>query len=226
MTTTTTGRRYHGALALIVAACAVILPAHAAASAPAYAGALFRNGTHFCSGAVVASPSGDTVITAAHCAYGRTGLYFVPGFNGTRPLGTWRVTRVTVDPRWAANRNPAYDVAFLRVADLNGRTLRSATGSAVVLAASTYLPRSVTVTGWPDGVSRPVSDLVTARRFSATQMVFDHAGYPNGTSGGPWVTGDGHVIGVIGGYQQGGNVSWISYSSRFGAWTATVLAGA
>ena len=43
----------------------------------------------------------------------------------------------------------------------------------------------------------------------------------NGTSGGPFLahvnpkTGDGWVIGVIGGYQEGGDTPNISYSPRF-----------
>lgn len=45
--------------------------------------------------------------------------------------------------------------------------------------------------------------------------------FPDGTSGGPWVidvdaaTGDGTVIGVIGGYQYGGDSPDVSYSSYF-----------
>jgi hypothetical protein len=52
-------------------------------------------------------------------------------------------------------------------------------------------------------------------------MVFDCDAYTNGTSGGPFLThvnpktGDGSVIGVIGGYQQGGDTPNISYSARF-----------
>ena len=55
----------------------------------------------------------------------------------------------------------------------------------------------------------------------AQQMVFDCDAYTDGTSGGPFLvhvnpkTGDGWVIGVIGGYQQGGDSPNISYSPRF-----------
>ena len=54
-------------------------------------------------------------------------------------------------------------------------------------------------------------------------MVFDCPGYTDGTSGGPFLTdvkastGDGQVIGVIGGYQQGGDTPSVSYSSQFRA---------
>ena len=53
-------------------------------------------------------------------------------------------------------------------------------------------------------------------------MEFDCGGYTNGTSGGPFLanvhpaTGLGTVIGVIGGYEQGGDTPSVSYSARFG----------
>jgi hypothetical protein len=52
-------------------------------------------------------------------------------------------------------------------------------------------------------------------------MVFDCDNYTNGTSGGPLLarvnskTGVGWVIGVIGGYELGGDTSNISYSPMF-----------
>ena len=53
-------------------------------------------------------------------------------------------------------------------------------------------------------------------------MEFDCGGYTDGTSGGPFLanvhpaTGRGAVIGVIGGYEQGGDTPIVSYSARFG----------
>jgi hypothetical protein len=55
------------------------------------------------------------------------------------------------------------------------------------------------------------------------QLEFDCDGYTDGTSGGPFLsdvdpaTGQGLVIGVIGGYQQGGDVPQVSYSAVLGA---------
>jgi hypothetical protein len=52
-------------------------------------------------------------------------------------------------------------------------------------------------------------------------MVFECANYTDGTSGGPFLanvsarTGEGWVIGVIGGYQNGGDTPDVSYSPRF-----------
>ena len=64
-------------------------------------------------------------------------------------------------------------------------------------------------------------------------MVFDCDNYTNGTSGGPFLahvnpkTGDGWVIGVIGGYQQGGDTPNVSYSAQVllpRSWTCTETA--
>ena len=57
---------------------------------------------------------------------------------------------------------------------------------------------------------------------SATQLRFDCAGFYSGTSGSPWVTKfqlhahTSTIVGVIGGYQQGGDTDSVSYSSYFG----------
>ena len=54
------------------------------------------------------------------------------------------------------------------------------------------------------------------------QLEFDCDGYSDGTSGGPFLsevdqaTGQGLVIGVIGGYQQGGDTPDVSYSPVLG----------
>jgi len=59
-------------------------------------------------------------------------------------------------------------------------------------------------------------------KLSASQLRFDCGGFTNGTSGGPFLanvspaTGNGQVVGVVGGYQQGGDTPAISYSPTFG----------
>jgi hypothetical protein len=58
---------------------------------------------------------------------------------------------------------------------------------------------------------------------SASQLEFDCDGYTGGTSGSPWVTGfdprtrSGTIVGVIGGYQEGGDSPSVSYSPYFGS---------
>ena len=61
------------------------------------------------------------------------------------------------------------------------------------------------------------------REPMADQLEFDCGGYTDGTSGGPFLsqvdpwTGQGQVIGVIGGYEQGGNTPQVSYSTVLGS---------
>jgi hypothetical protein len=65
----------------------------------------------------------------------------------------------------------------------------------------------------------PITCLNWTSRQSATQLRFDCGGYTGGTSGSPWVTHfdsrsrTGTIVGVIGGYQQGGDTPAVSYSA-------------
>jgi hypothetical protein len=80
----------------------------------------------------------------------------------------------------------------------------------------------VRVIGYPDGTSQPVACQNRTRPFGDSQLEFDCGGFPNGTSGGPFLadvspaSGQGTVIGVIGGYEQGGDTPSVSYSAMFG----------
>jgi hypothetical protein len=55
------------------------------------------------------------------------------------------------------------------------------------------------------------------------QLKVSCGGFLNGSSGGPFLinvskkSGMGTIVGVIGGYQQGGNTPDVSYSSPFGS---------
>jgi V8-like Glu-specific endopeptidase len=195
-------------------------------------GALFARsggklGAHFCTASVVSSPAGNLLITAAHCMQGRHPghVVFAPGYhNGRFPDGIWVVTRVYVDSAWATSQNPDDDVAFL-IAGRPGTHIQRHTGAEILRIDRP--PQMVQVIGYPDATNRPITCTAPAREFGARQMVFDCDNYTNGTSGGPFLahvspkTGDGWVIGVIGGYQQGGDTPDVSYSPRF---FASVLA--
>jgi hypothetical protein len=80
----------------------------------------------------------------------------------------------------------------------------------------------VRVTGYPDSRAQPISCQSHTSAFSPGQMQFDCPDYTVGTSGSPFLvdvdpaTGDGMVIGVLGGYELGGNTPDISYSAAFG----------
>ena len=88
--------------------------------------------------------------------------------------------------------------------------------------------RTVRVVGYPDGAGAPITCSNRSRLFSPSQVEFDCGGYADGTSGSPLLaevdpsTGLGTVIGVIGGYEQGGYTPDVSYAARFGAQTAAL----
>ena len=180
---------------------------------------------HFCTASVVDSPPEDLVITAAHCVSGMAPgqIAFVPGYrSGVAPYGVWLTSEVLSDSTWQSSNSPDHDVAFLvvhrtgssdRIQDLTGGEQLGTGWSARAW---------VDVIGYPDGTDRPISCQNESKPLGASEMEFDCGGYTDGTSGGPFLgrvnpgTGDGTVIGVIGGYQQGGDIASVSYSPGFG----------
>lgn len=210
----------------------LVSPSHnsrAFAGTPAV-GALFTTqagklASHFCTASVVDSPNGDLAVTAAHCVSGISGnVVFVPGYHdGVAPYGVWTVTKVYVDRSWQSSSDPDDDIAILRVGQPGSSVpIQDVTG-ADQLAAGTPARQLVEVIGYPDTGTEPVTCQNWTRQPMADQLEFDCGGYTNGTSGGPFLagvsaaTGQGTVIGVIGGYEQGGDVPEISYSPVFGA---------
>jgi V8-like Glu-specific endopeptidase len=202
-------------------------------------GALFTEtsgklGSHFCTASVVHSAQGDLAVTAAHCVTGKPGqIVFVPGYaNGKEPYGVWPVTRVYTDAAWQSGQDQDDDVAFLRLAEAtDGVPVEDITG-AEALGGSQRASALVQVIGYPDGTSQPVLCVNWTKVFSPTQLEFDCGGYPNGTSGGPFLadvsagSGQGTIIGVIGGYEEGGDTPDVSYSSAFGTPVTALYAAA
>ncbi|MGW5722387.1 trypsin-like serine peptidase [Amycolatopsis sp. NPDC003865] len=176
-------------------------------------GALFANGSHFCTASVVHSGAGDLVLTAAHCV--KDGMAFAPAYHdGVAPLGMWTVTGVAVADGWTDSADPDLDFAFLTVRQAgNPASLESLTG-AEVLGTDRGFDHTITLTGYPDTTDSPVVCTGTTTRSDTYQLRVACPGFPDGTSGGPWVTG-GAVIGVIGGYQLGGDTPDVSYSPYF-----------
>jgi V8-like Glu-specific endopeptidase len=193
-------------------------------------GALFTDvsghlGKHFCTAAVVASPAGDLVLTAAHCVSGHNPaqIAFVPGFHdGKAPFGIWVASKVFVDAQWQQASNPDHDVAFLLVHQPGTTaTIEHVTGGERLGIG--WAPRfAVHVIGYPAQGRRPIICAGRTGPFTPQEMEFACGGFTEGTSGGPFlagmnpVTGQGVVIGVIGGFEQGGELAWVSYSPRFG----------
>ncbi|MFJ3215141.1 trypsin-like serine peptidase [Kitasatospora sp. NPDC086801] len=177
-------------------------------------------GPRACTASVVRSPGHNLLVTAAHCVQSRRiglldGLVFTPGYrNGFTPYGSWPVRSITVDPRWADDDDPEYDVAFVTVGPVGGKEVEDAVGGNPI-ATSQGFGLAVSVTGYPNERDEPITCAARTRSQSPTQERFDCAGYTDGTSGSPWVTDGGAVIGVIGGYQEGGETPGTSYSVTF-----------
>jgi V8-like Glu-specific endopeptidase len=179
---------------------------------------------HYCTASVVRSSAGNLIATAAHCVYNKSfggfqnHILFVPGYHDkTAPYGMWIATTAYVDQQWIATQDPDLDVAFLVVRRVGSEpgTLESVTGSNQFVPNPGYTT-PVDVVAYPLGASKPVSCAAATTKQSATQLRFACGGFADGSSGGPFLTADNGVVGVVGGYQQGGSTPDISYSSYFG----------
>jgi V8-like Glu-specific endopeptidase len=192
-------------------------------------GALFTTdqgqlGQHFCTASVVSSPHGDLVITAAHCVSGgAAGVVFVPGYHsGAAPYGIWTVTKIYADKAWTSSADPNDDVAFLQVGRPRSIVPIEDVTGAERLETGTPARQLVEAIGYPNGTDVPIACRNWTREPMSDQLEFDCGGYTDGTSGGPFLadvnplTGQGAVIGVIGGYEQGGDTPQISYTAMFG----------
>jgi V8-like Glu-specific endopeptidase len=207
-------------------------------------GALFNTSSgsptsHYCSGSVVSTPQGDIVMTAAHCVYdsssggAESDMAFVPDYaNGKDPYGVWVPSAVIVSPQWMADSDPDYDVAFLVVHRSGSKAKIQDVVGADTLAVNRPRAALTQVVGYPATADQPITCTNYTAAFSPTQLVWDCGGYPSGTSGSPFLTdvdsltGYGTVVGVIGGFETGGDSPDVSYSISFGTAIAQLLAQA
>jgi V8-like Glu-specific endopeptidase len=181
--------------------------------------------SHYCTASVVNSPSGNLVLTAAHCVSSHSvgEVAFVPDYSdGHMPYGIWMVTQVIVSQAWSSAADPDDDFAFLVVSQRGSKASVEQFTGGETIQTGTPPGRKVKVAGYPDGASTMISCINNATAYSPTQFVFDCGGFQDGTSGSPLLTGitapgsPGIVIGVIGGFQQGGDTPAVSYAARFG----------
>jgi hypothetical protein len=186
-----------------------------------YVGALFnwvdgqQTAHHFATAFVVTSEYGNMLMSAAHVLIGRTpaNLVFAPGYaNGEAPHNFWHVHKAYTDPAWQESQNVDDDFCFLKVGD----DIRNVVGSLGLLTGAD--PQPCSVTGYPDGMTSPVqADVQATWYLPGQQLQFACGGYPDGTSGSPWIVNGDSAYGLIGGYQQGGDTPAVSYSPYFGA---------
>ncbi|BAJ30773.1 MULTISPECIES: serine protease [Kitasatospora] len=194
-------------------------------------GALFSGavapGNHFCTASVIDSPGRNLILTAAHCLSAAAGTTFVPGYrDGRAPYGSWQVTRIYTADGWRADGDPDEDFAILAVAPSGGRQIEDAVGGNP-LGTDASWTATARLYGYPAGAELPIRCTNTTSRQDTYQRRIDCPAFPGGTSGGPFVdTATGAVIGVIGGYQQGGDTDDTSYSAAFDHTVADLLARA
>lgn len=201
-------------------------------------GALFTgavdSGGHSCSGSVLRSTSHDLVLTAAHCVSGDgSGMLFVPAYDeGHEPYGVWKVTAAYAERAWLTSQDPRADYVILRVApqsrDTSGTDVEDLTGG-YALGSAAPIGAQVRVTGYSSGEDDdPITCDARVGRLSGFPS-FNCHNFVDGTSGSPWLKRDDNttqVVGIIGGWHQGGCTEETSTSSPFGPAIAALLARA
>ncbi|MFF3890954.1 trypsin-like serine peptidase [Streptomyces sp. NPDC001914] len=193
-------------------------------SRSARVGALFHGsaasaggGGHFCSASVVHSEGRDLLVTAAHCLDGQAELSFAPGYrDGRAPHGFWDVEGVFLPEGWRKDQDEDSDVAFAVLATRDGEEVEDVVGGNAFAAHRATGATAVTVTGYPGSLDTPITCTDKPTAHSRTQQRVACPAFAGGTSGSPWVNGDGAVVGVIGGHEQGGDTDDVSYSPVFG----------
>ncbi len=229
---------------LLTAAVSSCTPAHPAQPMPAAqsvapdprVGAVFLGGgaLHTCSGAVLASPAGDLILTAAHCLAGDVDARFVPGLDGgvppedggVPPEGGVRIEAVYLDPRWVRDQDPLADYAIARVRTVDGDGLEAVADGGLRLGTTPAAGTDVTVTGYAAGVGGgPATCRAPTEPARQGFPVLRCGGLVAGFSGAPWITGS-VVSGVIGGLDGGGCADEVSYSAPFDGAVAALLARA
>ncbi|MFI9254742.1 trypsin-like serine peptidase [Streptomyces sp. NPDC053069] len=171
-------------------------------------------GGHFCTASVVHSPQRDLIVTAAHCVGGAdSDLVFVPGYrDGRAPYGVWKVDRRYLPGGWAKDQDEDSDLAFATVAELDGKHIEDVVGGNRFAPGMATGATAVTLTGYPDTREAPISCTNKPTPHSTSQQRIDCPAFTVGTSGSPWINGDGQVVGVLGGHDEGGTTDDVSYS--------------
>lgn len=178
---------------------------------------------HYCTGSVVHSASGDLIATAAHCVYNKLfggwqdHIAFVPGYHdGIAPYGVWVATTAYLNTKWISKQDQDVDIAFLKVRPAGGGsgTLESLTGADTFTTWPGY-QNSVSVAAYPLTASRPVGCSGTTKKYTGGQIELDCGGLPDGASGSPFIASGNRLVGLLGGFEQGGNTPDTSYSVYF-----------
>ncbi|EST28123.1 trypsin-like serine peptidase [Streptomyces roseochromogenus] len=175
-------------------------------------------GGHFCTASVVHSPQGDLIVTAAHCVSDTgTDLVFVPGYrDGKAPFGVWKVGQRYLPDGWAKDQDEDSDLAFATVDDVDDKPIEDVVGANRFMVGTATGATAVTVIGYPDSREAPIRCTNKPTAHSSTQQRINCPAFTSGTSGSPWINGDGQVVGVLGGHEEGGSTDDVSYSVALG----------
>jgi hypothetical protein len=179
---------------------------------------------YVCSGNAVASANESTVATAGHCVNQGPGAFatnfiFVPAYeNGAEPYGRWTARDLHTTPQWKDQGDIAFDTGFA-VMNLNaaGETLTEVVGGSGVefgaargLQYSSYgYPASTPYNGeqlW--SCKGKASDDTTHREFNTQGIPCTMNG---GSSGGPWLLGNGLQNSINSYGYSGSNVMYGPY---------------
>jgi V8-like Glu-specific endopeptidase len=194
-------------------------------------GALFdsdSSGGHFCTASVVNSPGHNVIVTAAHCLNSGNGgaskqnVAFIPAYaDGKTPYGVWTPDKYFIDPRWVSSHDDNLDVAFLTLKPYEGKNIQDVLGGNTMAFSSGY-QHKVRVTGYPASDDAPVTCDNNTGEQPTGFLQFPCANFYGGTSGSPFLTdynaqtNTGTIVGVLGGYEEGGSTADISYSDNLG----------
>ncbi|GHE15109.1 trypsin-like serine peptidase [Streptomyces alanosinicus] len=180
------------------------------------------SGGHLCTASVVHSPHGDLIATAAHCVSDPdTDLVFVPGYrDGKAPYGVWKLGHRYLPAGWTKDEDEDSDLAFATVDDQGGKAIEDVVGANRFTTGTATGATAVTVIGYPDSRETPISCTNKPTAHSSTQQRIDCPAFTHGTSGSPWINSEGQVVGVLGGYDEGGDTDDVSYSVTLGSLAA------
>jgi V8-like Glu-specific endopeptidase len=194
-------------------------------------GALFdsdSSGGHFCTASVVNSPGHNVIVTAAHCLNSGNGgankqnVVFIPAYSdGETPYAIWTPDKYFMDSRWVSNHDDKLDVAFLTLKPYEGKNIQDVLGGNTMAFNSGY-QHKVRVTGYPASNDAPITCDNNTTEQPAGFLRFPCANFYGGTSGSPFLTNynaqnnTGTIVGILGGYEEGGSTPDISYSDNLG----------
>lgn len=166
-----------------------------------------------CSGAIVNSPSGSVIATAAHCVISPehpeppSRAWFAPDYDRLGPQRAiddgWQVVTHHTPPGWDVERPLSdilpHDYAFVTVEQRSGRTIQDAYGGNELAYAPIDQKREVTPLGYPIRPTDDSSPLAacsgtaevltaeTAHTANVGGLLLGSCDLSQGASGGPWL---------------------------------------